>query len=78
MDTSPVCVYTKRIQNRVCHSEAAEVHVNCVSRDNNNQHMATGVVLRVKRAKSPLTILISGHKCQYLTLIVLSFQFSFK
>ena len=40
--TSRPCVYTSHIKNSVCHSESGKVHVNCVSRDNNNQHMAKG------------------------------------
>ena len=41
--------------------------MNCVSRDNNNQHMAGRVVLGVKRARGPVENWpISGKQCQYL------------
>ena len=36
--TSLSCLDTSHIQNRLRHSESAEVGVNCVSRDNNMQH----------------------------------------
>ena len=59
-------MYTSGIQHHVRHSEAAKMLVNCVSRDNNNQH-AHGTwrgAKRAKRAEKPVET--SMYKCTSL------------
>ena len=60
MGTSLPCVYS-HIGNHMHHSEAAKVHVNCVSRDNNNPHMVVGHGSGCEAL---------GGKWQYLTAVM--------
>ena len=57
------------------YSEGAKAHVNCVSRDNNNQHMVRGH--GPWRKKACLKLSVSEKRCQYLTPAVLSSDFCY-
>ena len=73
--TSLPSVYTSHIQNRLFKSKAAKVHLNCVSRDKNNEAHSEGACRGIG---GPLTTFDFWQKCQYVLPNVLSFDFSNK